>query len=100
MAKDSTDQVTVDLLERRGRGRPRKADALTPAQRQKLWRQRHKGEDQQEQLLKTLAMETMIAQAIAESAERGRGMLDAAMFLGALAPAAERRLLTQLNRNA
>ena len=38
MAKQTTDLYTVDMLAGRGRGRPRKPNALTPAQRAKIYR--------------------------------------------------------------
>lgn len=43
--RDDTDRLTLELpgvTEKRGRGRPRKADALTPAQRAKRYRDKQK----------------------------------------------------------
>lgn len=40
--KQASDQFTADLYQARGRGRPRKPDALTPAQRARAYRQRCK----------------------------------------------------------
>jgi hypothetical protein len=38
--KQPEDRFTIDLIDKPGRGRPRKANALTPAQRAKSYRQR------------------------------------------------------------
>ena len=38
--KQDGDRFTLELLDKPGRGRPRKANALTPAQRAKSYRQR------------------------------------------------------------
>lgn len=40
--RQADDRYTLELLPRPGRGRPRKADALTPAQRAKAYRMRKK----------------------------------------------------------
>lgn len=40
MAKQAADHFTLDLLDKPKRGRPRKPDALTPAQRAKRYRDR------------------------------------------------------------
>lgn len=40
--KQLADKFTVDLFEKRGRGRPRKIDAKSSAQRQADFRQRQK----------------------------------------------------------
>ena len=38
--KQPEDRITIDLIYKPGRGRPRQANALTPAQRAKLYRAR------------------------------------------------------------
>lgn len=38
--KNDRDNATPDILHKRGRGRPRKPDALTPAERSRRYRQR------------------------------------------------------------
>lgn len=40
MAKQSADHFTLDLLDKPKRGRPRKPDALTPAERARAYRAR------------------------------------------------------------
>lgn len=44
MAKQAADLYTLDLLEKPKRGRPKKPDALTPAQRAKAYRERLKAD--------------------------------------------------------
>lgn len=44
MAKQAIDAFTLDLLDKPKRGRPRKPNALTPAQRAKAYRQRLKAD--------------------------------------------------------
>lgn len=44
MAKQAADLFTRDMLDKPRRGRPRKPDALTPAQRAKAYRERLKAD--------------------------------------------------------
>lgn len=44
MAKQAADHYTPDMLQAPKRGRPRKPDALTPAQRAKAYRARNKAD--------------------------------------------------------